>query len=143
MHPAQTAAILGLGTDLVDVKRLEGIIQRQGNAFLKRIFTEGERAYCATKARPAPFYAARFAAKEAIAKAFGTGIGAHLGWLDIEVVRAESGAPDIVLSGKGALLAQKTGVGRVLVSLTHTDTLASATVLLHAGPPTGNGQAKT
>ncbi len=134
MIEGQTAGVVGLGTDLVDVARVEGVLQRQGEAFLRRVFTPGERAYCEKKARPAPFFAARFAAKEAAAKAFGTGIGEHIGWLDIEVVHEASGAPKLIFSGKGAALAERAGVGSALVSLTHTDSLAAATVLLQIAP---------
>ena len=133
MPELPAAAILGLGMDLVEVSRIEGVLQRQGEAFLRRVFTPLERAYCETKARPAPFFAARFAAKEAAAKAFGTGIGEHIGWLDIEVVHESSGAPLLVFYGKGAALAARRGVGGVLVSLTHTESMAAATVLLQAG----------
>lgn len=119
--------------DLVEVRRLEGVIARQGERFLRRVFTEGEREYCAAKAEPAVFYAARFAAKEAVAKAFGTGIGAAVGWLDIEVVREASGAPQVRLLDKGAALARSRNVERVLLSLTHTGGMAAASVVLVSG----------
>lgn len=121
---------LGLGLDLIEVKRMEAVIERQGAAFVERVFTAAERAYCEAKRQPAQFYAARFAAKEAVAKAFGTGIGAEIGWLDIEVVRDESGAPSIRLSGRGAELATRRSVGGILLSLTHTGGLAAATAVL-------------
>ena len=89
--------ILGLGTDLVEVARIEQSIARHGERFLQRMFTENEIAYCAAMKTPAPFYAARFAAKEAVAKALGTGIGAACGWLDIEVRRKAGGEPFVVL----------------------------------------------
>ncbi len=122
-----------MGVDLVEVLRLEAAIERQGEAFLRRVFTDGEREYCTAKAEPAVFYAARFAAKEAVAKAFGTGIGASIGWLDIEVVHDEAGAPQVRLLGKGTELAESRRVGRVLVSLTHTGGMAAASVVLIAG----------
>jgi holo-[acyl-carrier protein] synthase len=125
--------VLGLGLDLVEVCRLERVIARQGERFLRRVFTNGEREYCAAKTEPAVFYAARFAAKEAVAKAFGTGIGAAIGWLDIEVVRESSGAPQIRLLDKGAALARSRSVARVLLSLTHTGGMAAASVVLISG----------
>jgi holo-[acyl-carrier protein] synthase len=125
--------VLGLGLDLVDVGRLEKVIARQGQVFLRRVFTSGEQEYCEAKAEPAVFYAARFAAKEAVAKAFGTGIGAALGWLDVEVLREASGAPQIRLLGKGAALARSRSVARVLLSLTHTGGMAAASVVLISG----------
>ena len=94
--------IIGTGIDIVESARLAESIQRHGERFLARVFTEGERQYCAAMKKPETFYAARFAAKEAVSKAFGTGIGAQLGWLDIEVRRKASGEPFVVLSGEGA-----------------------------------------
>jgi holo-[acyl-carrier protein] synthase len=125
--------VVGLGLDLVEVARMKAAIERQGDSFLRRVFTEGERVYCAAKAEPAVFYAARFAAKEAVAKAFGTGIGAAIGWLDIEVARDVAGAPQVRLLGKGADLAKSRCVGRVLISLTHTGGMAAASVVLISG----------
>lgn len=130
MNAPESIGVLGLGMDLVEVPRLAGVIERQGEAFLRRIFTDQERAYCSSKSEPTPFYAARFAAKEAVAKAFGTGIGREIGWLDIEVTHLETGAPVVGLHGAGAELARRRGVRRVLVSLTHTGSTAGATVLL-------------
>jgi holo-[acyl-carrier protein] synthase len=122
--------VLGLGLDLVEVRRIETVIEKQGHGFLRRVFTEREREYCGAKAQPAVFYAARFAAKEAVAKAFGTGIGAAIGWLDIEVSHNATGAPEIRFSAKGADLAESRKVARVLVSLTHTGGMAAASVVL-------------
>jgi holo-[acyl-carrier protein] synthase len=122
--------VLGVGLDLVEVSRLEAVIERQGERFLQRVFTEQERAYCGSKKVPGPFYAARFAAKEAVAKAFGTGIGAEIGWQDIEVAHHPTGAPLVRLVGKGATLAQARGVTEVLISLTHTSQNAAASVVL-------------
>ena len=133
MGEARPTGVVGLGLDLVEVERLGAVIGRQGERFLRRVFTEGEREYCAAKSEPAVFYAARFAAKEAVAKAFGTGIGAAIGWLDIEVVRNEAGAPEVRLAGKGAELAASRGVDRGFLSLTHTGGMAAASVVLQAG----------
>jgi holo-[acyl-carrier protein] synthase len=133
MGEARPTGVVGLGLDLVEVARLGAVIGRQGERFLRRVFTEGEREYCSAKSEPAVFYAARFAAKEAVAKAFGTGIGAAIGWLDIEVVRDAAGAPGVCLVGKGAELAVSRGVNRVFLSLTHTGGMAAASVVLQAG----------
>lgn len=130
METPKTSGVLGVGLDFVDVPRLAGVIERQGDVFLRRVFTELEQAYCAAKREPALFYAARFAAKEAVSKAFGTGIGAEIGLLDIEVFNLESGAPKVRLLGKGAELAQRRGVTEVLISLTHTSLMAGASVVL-------------
>jgi len=85
--------IFGIGIDVVEVGRIRSSMEEFGEAFAKRIFTPAEREYCESQKRPALHYAARFAAKEAVAKAFGTGIGKDLGWLDMEVVRRDSGEP--------------------------------------------------
>lgn len=122
--------IHGIGMDLVEVDRIEDSIQRFGDRFLGRILRPEEIQYCQTQGRPALHVAARFAAKEAASKAFGTGIGADLGWLDLEVVRHSSGKPALVLHDSGLELARRVGVVSVHLSLTHTVTTAGATVIL-------------
>lgn len=122
--------VLGLGCDLCEVERVRGVWQRQGDRFLEMTYTEGERAYCLRMRDPAPFLAARFAAKEAVAKAFGTGIGAELGWKSIEVVHGERGEPLVKLDAGGqALLAARAATG-VMLTLSHTDTMAMAVAAL-------------
>lgn len=116
----------GIGTDLVEVARIAGAIERQGDAFLRKVFTAGEREYCDSRSHPAIHYAARFAAKEAAAKALGTGIGARAGLLELEVVREDSGAPAIRLSGNALGFARSQGITRILISLTHTRDHAAA-----------------
>ncbi len=118
--------ILGIGVDIVEISRLNAAIQRQGQPFLERCFCAAEQAYCQSHREPARFYAARFAAKEAVAKALGTGIGAQLTWRDIEVLRAEEGAPSIQLHGTGAETAKRLGVQSVLISISHSEHYAVA-----------------
>jgi holo-[acyl-carrier protein] synthase len=125
--------ILGIGVDLVEVARIEQAIARHGEPFLHRIFTADEIAYCSKMKSPAPHYAARFAAKEAVSKAFGTGIGAQLGWHDIEVRREESGKPSIILHGDGAALASARGAREIHLSLSHTTAYAVAQVVIDGG----------
>lgn len=122
--------ILGIGIDLVENARIAQSLEKFGEHFLKRAFCEGEVAYCQRMRHPAPHYAARFAAKEAVSKAFGCGIGAELGMRDIEVVRAESGAPSIILHGGGQSLAERRGVRQIFLTLSHTEHYAVAQVLL-------------
>ena len=122
--------ILGTGIDLVENERIAASIKKFGDRFLHRIFTDGEIAYCAPFPDPVPHYAARFAAKEAVSKAFGTGIGKALGWKEIEVCRNDSGAPFIRLNGGGIELAAQRGVAQIHVSLTHTTSHAAANALL-------------
>ncbi len=122
--------IHGIGMDLVEVDRIEDSIRRFGDRFLGRILRLEEIQYCQAQGRPALHVAARFAAKEAASKAFGTGIGAELGWLDLEVVRHPTGRPALVLHDSGSALARRLGVVSVHLTLTHTVTTAGATVLL-------------
>ena len=122
--------ILGTGIDLIEVARIAASLEKFGDRFLTRVLVADEIAYCRTHKNPAPFLAARFAAKEAVSKAFGTGIGAQLGWRDIEVRRRESGEPFVVLHGKGLELFAARGAQRLHLSLTHTENYAAATAIL-------------
>ncbi len=122
--------ILGTGIDLVEVARIATSVEKFGEAFLARVLLPEEITYCRSHKNPAPFLAARFAAKEAVAKAFGTGIGAQLGWLDIEVCRQETGQPLVVLHGRGAGLFAACGARWLHLSLTHTEQYAAATAIL-------------
>ena len=130
--------ILGLGSDLVDISRIEQAIERFGERFLDRIFTEVERAKCDRQARPATGYARRFAAKEAGVKALGIGFRDGVVWRDLGVVNLPSGKPTLELSG-GALrrLAAITPAGmtaRLDVTLTDEPPLAQALVIISAVP---------
>ncbi|MCW1921376.1 holo-ACP synthase [Luteolibacter arcticus] len=118
--------LFGIGIDVVEVERIESSMAEFGERFATKIFTAGERAYCESQKRPAIHYAARFAAKEAVAKAFGTGIGRDLGWLDMEIVRKDSGEPELVLSGVGKAYAAGKGIAEVKISLTHAHHYAAA-----------------
>ena len=122
--------IIGTGIDLVEVQRIRDALLRHGDSFAQRILTEREWDYCRAHADPAPCVAARFAAKEAVAKAFGTGIGAALGWHDIEVAHTESGRPTVLLSEAGVALLAAVGASRVHLSLTHERSHAAAMAIL-------------
>ena len=122
--------ILGLGIDIIEVARIEASYERFGERFLNRILHPNEIRYCLSHKAPGPFLAARFAAKEAISKAFGTGIGAQLGWHDMEVGRRESGEPFVILHGAGQELLQTRGARAVLISLSHTQAHAAAVAVL-------------
>jgi holo-[acyl-carrier protein] synthase len=124
--------VLGLGIDLVELGRIGEAYRRFGAAFVDRILLPPEAAYCQAQSNPIPSLAARFAAKEAVAKAFGEGIGESIGWHDIEVTRNEHGAPGIVLRGRGADLAESRGVRTIHLSLTHTATTAAAVAVLES-----------
>jgi len=122
--------ILGIGIDIIEVARIASSYEKFGDRFLNRILHPAEIAYCLTHKNPAPFLAARFAAKEAISKAFGTGIGAQLGWQDIEIRKKESGEPYVVLHDKGKKLFKSRRAKRLLISLSHTVNYAAATAIL-------------
>lgn len=122
--------VLGVGCDIVEVSRVRGVIERQGDRFLERVFTAEEREYCRAHAHPFPHYAARFAAKEAISKAFTTGIGAHVGWRTAWIVHGSRREPLVRLDDRGQALLQSVGATGVLVSLSHTEALAIAVAAL-------------
>ena len=122
--------ILGLGIDIIEVARVQSSVERFGDRFLNRLLLPEEIAYCQQHKVAAPFVAVRFAAKEAISKAFGTGIGAQLGWHDMEVRRRESGEPFVVLHGKGKELFATRGAQQLLISLSHTQNYATAVAVL-------------
>jgi holo-[acyl-carrier protein] synthase len=132
-HDPASSMILGLGIDLIEVTRVQASVARFGDRFLNRVLLPDEIAYCMGHKTPGPFVAVRFAAKEAISKAFGTGIGAQLGWHDMEVRRKESGEPFVVLHGKGRELFATRGAKQLLISLSHTQNYATAVAVLE-GP---------
>ncbi|MGA3141662.1 MAG: holo-ACP synthase [Verrucomicrobiota bacterium] len=122
--------MLGIGIDIIEVARIASSYEKFGERFVNRLLLADEIAYCLSHKNPAPFLAARFAAKEAISKAFGTGIGASLGWQDMEICKKESGEPFVVLHGKGKKLFKSRRAKRLLVSLSHTVNYAAATAIL-------------
>ena len=122
--------IRGIGVDLAKIPRMRQVVARWQDRFLRRVFTEQEIAYCQRRHDPIPHLAARFAAKEAISKAFGTGIGAQLSWQDMEIRRKESGEPFVVLHGKGKVLFESRGAKQLHISLSHTEHYAAATAIL-------------
>ena len=125
--------IIGIGVDIVETARIEQSVARHGDRFLDRLFTADERRYCDSMSVPARCYAARFAAKEAVSKAFGTGIGADIEWLDIVVLRSPEGKPSIELRGAGQRLAERLGVNEVMLSMSHSDHYAVAQVVACGG----------
>jgi holo-[acyl-carrier protein] synthase len=125
------AMVLGLGTDIIEIVRVQASIDRYGEQFLQRVFTEGEIAYCLRKKRnAAESFAARFAAKEAGAKALGTGISQGVSWREIEVRRAPGQRPELELSGRARERARTMGVHHISLSLTHSRDVAMAVVIL-------------
>ena len=124
--------ILGIGIDIIEVARVKASHEKFGERFANRILLPDEIAYCLSHKNPAPFLAARFAAKEAVSKAFGTGIGAELGWQDIEVCRRDSGEPYVVLHDKGHALLERRAARLVHLSISHTERHATAMAILES-----------
>ena len=124
---------VGLGVDIVEVERMQGILKRLPS-FAERVFSPEERAYCDAKSNPATHYALRFAAKEAVVKALGTGFANGIGVRDIEVERAKGGRPMAKLSGRALEIAEEQGVRELSISLsyTHTDAVACAMAVTDA-----------
>jgi holo-[acyl-carrier protein] synthase len=122
--------VFGIGIDVVENARIAEVIRSHGQRFLDRVYQPGEIEYCRSMRDPAPHFAARFAAKEAISKAFGTGFAHRINWRDIEVRRKASGEPFVVLHAGAAELANRLNIETVLVSLSHSQAYAVANALL-------------
>jgi holo-[acyl-carrier protein] synthase len=122
--------IVGTGIDLVEVPRIAAAIERHGDRFLRRVFTDAEIAYCESKANRSERYAARFAAKEAGLKAIGTGWNHGVAWRDVEVQRLPGCRPTLAFHGKAAEIAASLGVKRISLSISHTAEHAIAQVIL-------------
>jgi len=118
-----------MGIDIAEVDRVKAAIERHGEKFLKRVYTEREREYCERFKNKYERYAGRFAAKEATMKALGTGWSRGVRWVDVEVVRQSGGRPTISLKGEAAKVASALGVERVALSITHTSAQAFAQVI--------------
>ncbi len=123
-------SVFGIGVDLVENARIQHSLDRFGERFLRRVFTDGEIEYCNSMKYPARHLAARFAAKEALSKAFGTGIGKAMGWKDIDVRKKPSGEPFVVLEGGAKQLAAERSVTKVGISLSHTEHHAIAVIVI-------------
>ncbi|HZZ20774.1 MAG TPA: holo-ACP synthase [Opitutaceae bacterium] len=122
--------LVGIGADVIEVERIRGVLERQGERFLARVFTEEEQLYCSKMKHPHKHYAARFAAKEAISKCFTTGIGAEFGWKSASVYHGERHQPLVRLDEKGQELLAAVGATHVMLTLSHTDTVAMAVAAL-------------
>jgi holo-[acyl-carrier protein] synthase len=122
--------LVGLGADVIEVARIRGVVERHGERFLDRILTAEERAYCAGIVAPYPHIAARFAVKEAVAKAFTTGIGAEFGWKSVGVRHGPRHEPLAQLDAQGEALLRKVGATHVMLTLSHTEYYAMAVAAL-------------
>jgi holo-[acyl-carrier protein] synthase len=121
--------IVGLGVDMAEVGRVKAAIERHGELFLRRVFTSREREYCEKFKNKFERYAGRFAAKEAAMKALGTGWARGVRWVDVEVVREKGGRPTMALAGEAGKVAERLGVKRIALSITHTESQALAQVI--------------
>ncbi len=124
--------IVGTGVDLAETARIEQTLAQHGERFAKRIFTPREIAYCEKFKNRVERYAARFAAKEAAFKALGTGWGAGVRWLDVEITHQPSGKPELALAGRAYEVAQQLGVTRMAVSISHADRYVVAVVIFES-----------
>jgi holo-[acyl-carrier protein] synthase len=123
-------SVIAIGVDLVECARIQRSVDRFGDRFLHRVFTDGEIEYSMSMKFPARHLAARFAGKEAVAKAFGTGIGKAVGWRDIDIQKKESGEPYLIFSGRAKEFLAKRGITSALITLSHTEHHAVACVVL-------------
>ncbi|MCI0382032.1 holo-ACP synthase, partial [bacterium] len=127
MNPAfSNHKVLGIGSDLIELDRIRQAVDRYEDRFLKRIFTAGEQTYCSKYRDSIPHFAGRFAAKEAIAKALGTGIGKEISWKDIQILSDHLGKPEVVFSPKAQ---ENFNNPKVLISISHCKTYAVAFAL--------------
>ncbi len=123
------AIIFGLGTDIVEIVRIGEMIERHGELFLQRVYTESEIRYCQRHKESLQHYAGRWAAKEAVMKTLGTGFTKGIGWKDIQVASTQSGRPVIELSGGAGAYAKNLGIDEVLITISHCRAYATATAI--------------
>jgi holo-[acyl-carrier protein] synthase len=123
-------ALIGIGCDIIETERIRTVLEKHGERFLKRVFTEEEQAYCNSIKYSHKHYAARWAAKEAVAKAFTTGIGEHLEWTSVSVYHGSRKEPLVRLDAKGQALLAQVGATHVWLTLSHIDSHAMAVAAL-------------
>jgi len=121
--------IIGHGIDIIECERIQLVWERHGDRFLRRVFTPREIDYCLTKRNPLPHLAGRFAAKEAVLKVLGTGWRGAICWTDVEVSKASSGQPIILLAGDSARIAREMKIQTVQISISHTQRYAAASAI--------------
>jgi holo-[acyl-carrier protein] synthase len=129
-YSSHQMSVIGIGVDVIECSRIQRSIERFGDRFLHRVFTDGEIEYSMSMKFPERHLAARFAGKEAVAKAFGTGIGKTMGWRNIDIQKRKSGEPFLVFSGAAEAFAAERGVISALITLSHTENYAVACVVL-------------
>jgi holo-[acyl-carrier protein] synthase len=133
--PASAGAFLvGIGTDIVEVVRIGQMIERHGEVFLNRVFTDDEIRYCQRRKEYTQHFAGRWAAKEAVMKTLGTGFSRGVGWRDIEICSSRSGQPSIALHGGAREIALQLGIGELLITISHCRAYATATAIAVGAP---------
>jgi holo-[acyl-carrier protein] synthase len=132
--------IVGVGTDIVEIPRIGKMIERHGEHFLQRVYTEEEIRYCQRRKESFQHFAGRWAAKEAVMKTLGTGWTRGVGWLDIEVATKRSGQPLILIHGSAREIADHLGIGDVLISISHCRAYAMATAIALTQIPSENAK---
>lgn len=120
------AGVLGIGTDIIECERIEQMLAKHGDVFLKRVYTAGEIEYCSGRKAAIQHYAGRWAAKEAVLKALGTGWAHGIQWTDVEVVNQQGGKPNIVLTGVAQELSAQQGIREMMISISHCKSYAVA-----------------
>ncbi|MCA9197573.1 MAG: holo-ACP synthase [Planctomycetales bacterium] len=121
--------VIGIGTDIVEIARIQGMVQRHGELFVQRVYTQHEIDYCSSKKMAMQHYAGRWAAKEAVLKALGTGWIRGISWRDVEVYSHPGGKPSIRLAGGARTVCEKMGIGEIFISISHCRTNATAYAL--------------
>ncbi len=121
--------ILGHGVDIIGCPRMDKMLSRHGDRLLQRVFTEHEQAYCQKHKERIQHLAGRFAAKEAVLKALGTGMRGRMKWTDVQIANNDLGKPEIILSGESGLVAERMGVAKILISISHTREHAVASAI--------------
>jgi holo-[acyl-carrier protein] synthase len=134
--------ILGIGTDIVECARILRMIERYGELFLRRVYTEREIAYCQGKKRATEHFAARWAAKEAIFKCLGTGLRKGMNWTDMEIRHDDLGKPQVLVGGKAKEVMQQSRVADILLSISHCRAYATACAVAVRAPPAENDPPK-
>ena len=119
-----------IGCDIIEISRIRHFVEQHGTQLIGRVFTQQEWDYCQQQANPYPSFAVRFAAKEAVSKAFGIGIGKHLNWTSVEIINNPTGAPEIILDSKGQQLLKNLSEKSVHISLSHSRDNALAVAIL-------------
>ena len=126
LEPPSSTSVLGIGTDIIQCLRITRMIEKHGETFLTRVYTENEIAYCSGRKAANQHYAGRWAAKEAVLKALGTGWAHGIQWTDVEVVNQQGGKPNIVLTGKAKEISSQQGIVEMMISISHCRNYAVA-----------------